>query len=132
MNFDTGIEKIRIDKLCWMTRFFKTRRLAVEAISRGNVFVNGQKVKPSYAVKINDIIKITKERVEWELELLAIPKRRGPAKEAQLMYKETEQGLEKRLATEAQNRADRITRPREDVKPDKHQRKKLRYIKFKE
>ena len=132
MSLVAGTEKLRIDKWCWMTRFYKTRRLATEAITRGHVLVNGQKAKPAYSVKLKDIIKITKDRLEWEVELVAIPKRRGPAKEAQLMYQETPQGLEKRLLVEAQNRADRITRPREDVKPDKHQRKKLRYIKFKD
>ena len=124
--------KLRIDKWCWMTRFYKTRRLATDAIKRGHVLVNGQKAKPAYSVKLKDIVKITKDRIEWEVELVAIPKRRGPAKEAQLMYQETSQGLENRLLVEAQNKADRITRPREEVKPDKHQRKKLRYIKFKE
>ncbi len=132
MIIDAGTEKLRIDKWCWMTRFYKTRRLATEAIAKGHVFVNGQKVKPAYTVKIKDIVKITKDRIAWEVELVRIPKRRGPAKEAQIMYQETTQGLESRLLLEAQNRADRITRPREDVKPDKHQRKKLRYIKFKE
>ena len=118
-----NVNKLRIDKWCWMTRFYKTRRLATEAITKGHVFVNGQKIKPAYNVKLNDIIKISKDRIEWEVELVALPKRRGPAKEAQQMYQETTQGLENRLSQEAQNRADRITRPREDVKPDKHQRK---------
>ena len=132
MEADSSFDKLRIDKWCWMTRFYKTRRLAMEAINRGHVFVNGKKVKPAYSVKFKDIVKIIKDRIEWEVELVAMPKRRGPAKEAQQMYQETPQGLENRLKAEAQNRADRITRPREDVKPDKHQRKKLRYIKFKE
>lgn len=124
--------KLRIDKWCWMTRFYKTRRLATEAISRGHVLVNGQKTKPAYSVKLNDIIKISKDRIDWEVKILAIPKRRGPAKEAQLMYQETSLGLESRLLLEAKNKADRITRPREEVKPDKHQRKQLRHLKFKE
>ena len=125
-------EKLRIDKWCWMTRFYKTRRLATESISRGHVFVNGQKVKPAYTVKLNDIIKLSKNHIEWEVQLVSIPMRRGPAKEAQSMYLETAQGLTNRTEQEAQNRADRITRPREENKPDKHQRKKLRHLKFKD
>lgn len=125
-------EKLRIDKWCWMTRFYKTRRLAVDAISKGNVFVNDQKTKPAYSVKLNDIIKISKDQIDWVVKVVQIPKRRGPAKEAQTMYEETASGLDNRLVLEAQNRADRITRPREDVKPDKHQRKQLRHLKFKD
>ena len=125
-------EKLRIDKWCWMTRFYKTRRLATESISRGNIIVNEQKVKPAYTVKLNDIIKISKDQIEWEVQVIQIPKRRGPAKEAQSMFMETEKGQQKRLEQEAQNRVDRITRPREGIKPDKHQRKKLRHLKFKD
>ncbi len=127
-----NIDKLRIDKWCWMTRFYKTRRLATEAIVRGHVFVNGQKVKPAYTVKLNDIIKLSKSHIDWEVQLVSIPKRRGPAKEAQSMYQETAEGLKNRLEQEAQSRADRVTRPREENKPDKHQRKKLRHLKFKD
>ena len=132
MSDQENSEKLRIDKWCWMTRFYKTRRLAVDAILKGNVFVNDQKTKPAYSVKLNDIIKISKDQIDWVVKVVQIPRRRGPAKEAQTMYQETSSGLENRLVLEAQNRADRITRPREDVKPDKHQRKQLRRLKFKE
>jgi len=125
-------EKIRIDKWLWMTRFFKTRKQATEAVNGGKIHVNNQRVKAAYKVRISDSLDITRSQEHWSVDVLAIPKRRGPAKEAQLMYLETEESISRRSVTTAIKRAERYSRPREEVKPDKHQRKELRRLKNKE
>ena len=132
MQNNSEPEKLRIDKWCWMTRFSKTRKLATEAVSGGKVHINGVRVKPSHTVKIGDVLDITRGQEHWNVVVLGIPARRGPAKEAQLMFSETEEGQKKRLSQQADNKAARVARPREEVKPDKHQRKKLRQLKHKE
>ena len=47
MQPENTTEKFRIDKWLFAARFFKTRTLAAEAIDRGRVTVNGQRVKPA-------------------------------------------------------------------------------------
>lgn len=132
MVINSEVIKLRVDKWCWMTRFFKTRKLATEAISGGKVHINGQRVKPSHNVKIGDELDITRGTEQWIVQVQAIPIRRGPAKEAQLMFTETQEGQKRRLEHAADNRAVRVARPREEIKPDKHQRKRLRQLKHKE
>ena len=50
---------LRVDKWLWCARFFKTRSGAAEAVSGGKVHVNGQRVKPSRAVKAGDMLDVT-------------------------------------------------------------------------
>ena len=45
---------LRLDKWLWAARFFKTRALAVEAIERGRVAVNGQGAKPARELRTGD------------------------------------------------------------------------------
>ena len=50
MQADNSIEKFRIDKWLFAARFFKTRSLAAEAVERGRVSLNDQRVKPAKTV----------------------------------------------------------------------------------
>lgn len=49
---------MRIDKYLKVSRLIKRRTVANEAAAAGRVSVNGNPVKPSYDVKIGDIIEI--------------------------------------------------------------------------
>ena len=46
----------RIDKWLWAARFFKTRRLATEAIEAGRIQLNGHSVKSAREVKCGDLV----------------------------------------------------------------------------
>ena len=132
MSDDDEIPKLRIDKWLWMARFFKTRQLATKAVTAGKIRVNTQRVKPAFKVKPGDDLVITRREQMWIVKVLDIPKRRGPAKEAQLLYEESEESIAGRKQVSDMRRAERISRPREEVRPDKRQRRQLRALKQKD
>jgi ribosome-associated heat shock protein Hsp15 len=89
---------MRVDKWLWVARLAKTRSVAVEAVRGGRVEVNGARVKPSREVVPGDRVEVSYgqgRRIEVVVRGLA--ERRGPAKEAALLYEETE---ESRVARE--------------------------------
>jgi ribosome-associated heat shock protein Hsp15 len=86
----------RLDKWLWAARFYKTRGLAVEAVNGGKVHLNKQRVKPSRTVKPHDILTISKPPYEHVVEIHGLSTQRRPAPEAQQLYKETEDSIEKR------------------------------------
>ena len=49
---------MRIDKFLKVSRILKRRSVANEACSGGRVSVNGKDVKPSYSLKIGDVVEI--------------------------------------------------------------------------
>lgn len=49
---------MRIDKYLKISRLIKRRSVAQEACDAGRISVNGKVVKPSYDVKLNDVIEI--------------------------------------------------------------------------
>jgi ribosome-associated heat shock protein Hsp15 len=88
---------VRVDKWLWAARFYKTRSLAVEAIAAGKIEVNGDRVKPSRDLKAGDTIKLRLGPYEHFVTVSAVSDRRGPAKQAALLYAETD---ESKLARE--------------------------------
>ncbi|NEX20558.1 RNA-binding S4 domain-containing protein [Thiorhodococcus mannitoliphagus] len=82
--------ELRLDKWLWAARFFKTRQLAIEAINGGKVQVDGQRAKPSRAVRPGSRLEIHKGSLSWEIEVLAVAKQRRSATEAAKLYVEGE------------------------------------------
>jgi len=90
------LDTIRLDKWLWTARFFKTRKLASDAISGGKVHVNNQRAKPGKEVKPGAILTITKDSYRWDVTVIAISGQRRSAKEAVLLYEESAESLAKR------------------------------------
>ncbi len=65
---------MRIDKFLKMSRVIKRRSVANEVIDVGRVSVNGKQVKPSYEVKVGDIVEIQFGDKLSKFEILSIPK----------------------------------------------------------
>jgi ribosome-associated heat shock protein Hsp15 len=83
-------DRVRIDKWLWAARFFKTRSLATEAIAGGKVELNGDRAKPSKAIKVGDEVRLRLGPYEHILIVKDLRDRRGPASIAQTLYDETE------------------------------------------
>ncbi len=97
--------KLRIDKWLWAARFFKTRSLAADAVEGGKVTMNEARLKPAKAVGVGDRLEIRVGKFRYEVEVLALSGKRGPAPEAQKLYRETDDSRAKREAIAAELRA---------------------------
>ena len=49
---------MRIDKFLKVSRIIKRRTVANEAADNGRISVNGKVVKPSYEIKVGDVVEI--------------------------------------------------------------------------
>jgi len=90
------LDKLRIDKWLWAARFYKTRSLAAEAVEGGKARLNGERVKPAKDVKPGDTVMVRAGELEWTVAVLALSVRRGPASEAALLYRESDESKKKR------------------------------------
>lgn len=124
-------ESVRLDKWLWAARFFKTRKLAAEAISGGKVHVNGQRAKPGKDVKIGAMLAISKDNYRWDIAVVAINGQRRSAKEAVLLYEESAESLAKREQQIIQNREQRelFDFSGRDHKPNKKERRLIHRFK---
>ena len=99
------VEKFRIDKWLFAARFFKTRALAAEAIERGRVTVNEQRVKPAKVLAVGDKLTIRINNYQYDIEVLGLSNKRGSAPIAQQLYRETDESREKRELLSARLKA---------------------------
>ena len=125
------LEVIRLDKWLWTARFFKTRKLAAEAIAGGKVHVNDQRTKPGKEVKIGAILSISKDSYRWDITITAINGQRRSAKEAVLLYQESAESLAKREQQIIKNREQRelFDFSGRDHKPNKKERRLIHQFK---
>lgn len=79
---------LRLDKWLWHARFIKHRQLAVELVRRRRVRLNDQLVEKVHKpVRPGDVITLVVPAGVEVLEVVALGRRRGPATEAQTLYK---------------------------------------------
>jgi len=125
------LDAIRLDKWLWTARFFKTRKLAAEAISGGKVHVNEQRTKPGKEVKTGAMLSISKDNYRWEISVIAINGQRRSAKEAVLLYEESAESLAKREQQIIKNREQRelFDFSGKDHKPNKKERRLIHQFK---
>jgi ribosome-associated heat shock protein Hsp15 len=96
---------VRMDKWLWAARFFKTRSLAAKACELGRIESNGQPAKAARDVRIGDMLRVTNDGGEFQVEVFLLSEVRGPASVAQTLYRETEASQELRLKVAAERKA---------------------------
>jgi ribosome-associated heat shock protein Hsp15 len=119
-------DKLRIDKWLWAARFFKTRGLATEAVDGGKVLVNGVRIKPAKAIASHDMLEIRVGKFRYEVEVLGLSSKRGPAMEAQKLYRETDDSKAQRAAIAAEIRAQ--PQPAFKGRPTKRARRRISWF----
>jgi ribosome-associated heat shock protein Hsp15 len=119
------MNSVRMDTWLWAARFFKTRTLAKRACELGRVESNGQAAKPARDVRSGDMLKITNEGGDFQVEVLLVSETRGPASLAQTLYCETEASRELRQKLADERRAIRQFETLPLGRPSKRDRRQI-------
>ena len=125
---DVDPPSVRIDIWLWAARFFKTRSLAKQAIEGGRVEINGQTCKPSRLLRAGDCLHLTRADELFEIEVVDPSSRRGPAAQAQALYREDEASINSRLAVREQRRLANAGFQAPAGKPDKRARRLIQAL----
>jgi ribosome-associated heat shock protein Hsp15 len=123
---DTDNEAVRLDKWLWAARFFKTRSMAAQAINGGKVHVSGNRVKAARNVAEGDQLRITIGYNEFHIRVLALSKYRRPAREAQLLYEESEESIKAREEQRELRRMANAGYAAPSTRPTKRDRRKIK------
>lgn len=118
------MSEVRLDKWLWAARFFKTRQLAKEAITGGKVHYNGAKSKVSKSVQIGATLAIRQGFTQIVVMVMGLSEVRGSATQAQQLYQETAQSVEKRELEASLRKAQKLVSPNA-TKPTKKQRRQI-------
>jgi ribosome-associated heat shock protein Hsp15 len=116
---------VRMDKWLWAARFFKTRALAARACDLGRVQSNGQPAKATREVRIGDMLRVTNDGGDFQVEVLLLSEMRGPASVAQTLYRETGVSRELRLKLAAERKAMQQFEESPASRPSKRDRRRI-------
>lgn len=116
-------DKLRIDKWLWAARFFKTRSLAAEAIESGKVTINETRVKPAKSLCVGDHLDIRLGQYTFEVVVQALSSKRGPAPQAQKLYRESDESRARRAEIAANLKA--LPQPAFKGRPTKRDRREI-------
>jgi len=116
---------VRMDAWLWAARFFKTRTLAKKSCDLGRILSHGQLAKAAREVRVGDMLRITNEGGEFEVEVLGLSEVRGPASKAQKLYRESEASREARAKAAAERKAMREFEVLPQGRPSKRDRRRI-------
>jgi len=122
-------DKVRLDKWLWAARFYRTRAIAKEMIEGGKVHYNGQRSKCSKIVEIGALLQIRQGFDEREVEVLELSDQRRGAPEAQRLYRETPESVERREKAAAERKALGGSSLNPRHRPNKKDRRQIRDFK---
>lgn len=124
-----SLDTLRIDKWLWCARFFKTRSLAADEISKNRVTINGQVVKASREVHCGDSVSFRQGVIPRTVVVRGISGARGPAPIAQQLYEETPESISARAQAAEQRRlAPEPAHTLTDGRPTKRNRRDIERV----
>ena len=90
---------MRIDRLLCTLRFVRTRSAAHALVTEGHIRRNGERVvRGSCEVRVGDVLTLPIGQQVRLVEVLALPERRGPPREAQACYRELDRSGQSDIA----------------------------------
>ena len=119
---------VRLDLWLWAARFYKTRALAKAAIEGGKVDVQGQAAKASRLLRTGETLRLQRAEDLFEVQVVALSSKRGPAAAAALLYLESDTSRETRLRLAAERRAANAGYRAPAGKPDKRARRLIQAL----
>jgi ribosome-associated heat shock protein Hsp15 len=119
------MNSMRMDLWLWAARFFKTRTLTKRACDLGRILSNGQVAKAARDVRSGDMLRITNDGGDFEVEVLLLSDVRGPGAVAQTLYRETDASKELRLKVAAEKKAARQFEVLPEGRPSKRDRRRI-------
>jgi ribosome-associated heat shock protein Hsp15 len=117
-------EKLRIDKYLWSIRLFKTRSASAMACDKGRIKMNGDAVKASRVVKLEDVYEVKTDDKRWVIKVTGLLGNRVAYSEAIKNYEDLTPPEEKeRIAYQAASfhsgkRLSKIGRPTKKERRD--------------
>ena len=118
---------VRADVWLWAARFYRTRALARLALETGHIDVGDLRCKASRTLRTGETLHIRRGEERFEVVVLALSAKRGPAAVAQTLYAETDASRLGRALAQEQRRLQPTPHP--EARPGKHDRRALRALK---
>lgn len=106
--------------------------MAREMIDGGKVHYNGQRSKPSKLVELGATLTLRQGLDERTVVIRQLSEQRRSAPDAQLMYQETAESVQKREQQTLARKLNALTMPHPDRRPDKKERRDLIRFKYRE
>lgn len=99
--------------------------MAARACELGRIQSSGQPAKAARPVRIGDMLRVTNEGGEFQVEVLLLSAVRGRASIAHTLYRETEASKEQRLKVAAERKAMRQFEELPAGRPSKRDRRRI-------
>jgi len=99
--------------------------MAAKACDLGRIQWNGKDAKPAHVVKSGDMLRIRNESGEFEIQVMGVSEMRGPAAQAQALYRETEASRIARQKAAEERKAMQEFAPLPERRPTKRDRRRI-------
>ncbi len=118
---------VRADKWLWSVRLFKTRSAAAQACRLNQVMIEDQAVKPSRAVRVDDIFVVKHGPIDRTLRVKATLEKRVGAKRLEEFVEELTppEAWEALREVRAQNQQNRVYKGEDGGRPTKRDRRQM-------